>query len=149
MSTIQIQKIECINAYCNNLLTEFDTSRLSVFFNKFRFCRYCRGHLHKITDTVCNECGIYLHNNTSKLYCKNCVEKRRADKAFTKYHSIERTKGRGKKSIKVLEYLETHKIVTCEKLATALGMTPGAIRTCIYNLRKYRQIKISVGYTLE
>ncbi len=148
MSTITIQKIQCINVDCKNDLTDFELTRLTRYFNKYRFCRYCRGHIHRISDTVCDDCGIHLHNNTSKLYCTKCVSDRRIKKAFSKYHSTKRLRGRGKKTIRVLEYLRTHDIVTCNDLAADLGMSPGAIRTCIYNLRKYRHIKISVGYTL-
>ena len=148
MSTITIQKIGCINVDCINDLSEFELSRLTKYFNKYRFCRHCRGHIHKITDTVCDECGKNIHNNSSKLYCPQCVIDRRIKTAFTKYHATPRIKGRGTKTIKVLEYLRTHNIVTAEKLATSLDMTPGAIRTCIYNLRKYRKIKINVWYTL-
>ena len=64
----------CANWICTKELTEYEETRLTAKFNKWRLCATCRRNPH-IRQIKC-PCGKPTEHTGQKLYCPECTTER-------------------------------------------------------------------------
>jgi biotin operon repressor len=155
MSQIQIPKIICANAICENPLSEYEINRMTHRWNRFRLCHTCRRGYRRlnITAVKCAECGGLFDNHDTALYCKDCQKKRINKRHLEKYHRNKKIIEREKIVDAVFNILKEHDFVTAINIGKILDITTNSVRTHIYNLRNYHgciiEAKYGLGYRLK
>ena len=70
------QPILCANWDCRIPLGDYELTRITNKFNKYRFCPTCRRK--NVTRIECMMCHTSMDNNGQCHYCKSCQEVRKA-----------------------------------------------------------------------
>lgn len=91
--------MKCANFNCENELTQFELSRITVHNSRYRLCKRCRFQITKngIEKIRCGECGNVIDRQIKTIlpfYCLNC-----ANDAKRKTNRASYTKRRLKNSI--------------------------------------------------